>query len=161
MSVAERHVVGLISDTHGMVRASVHDALAGVELILHAGDVGGDAILDELEIIAPVLAVYGNTDAPIDPRLAASIDREIGGVRVHVSHGHELGSPTPEKLLERYPAEVIVYGHTHKQLVVRADGRLVVNPGAAGARRFKLEPSVARLTIAEGRADVELVRLDE
>ena len=161
MSVAERHVVGLISDTHGMVRASVHDALAGVELILHAGDVGGDAILDELEIIAPVLAVYGNTDAPIDPRLAASIDREIGGVRVHVSHGHEVGSPTPEKLLERYPAEVIVYGHTHKQLVVRADGRLVVNPGAAGARRFKLEPSVARLTIAEGRADVELVRLDE
>jgi len=160
MSVAERHVVGLISDTHGMVRASVHDALAGVELILHAGDVGGDAILDELEIIAPVLAVYGNTDAPIDPRLAASIDREIGGVRVHVSHGHELGSPTPEKLLERYSADVIVYGHTHKQLVVQAAGRLVVNPGAAGARRFKLEPSVARLTISEGRADVELVPLD-
>ena len=160
MSVAERHVVGLISDTHGMLRASVHDALAGVELILHAGDVGGDAILDELEIIAPVLAVYGNTDAPVDPRLAASIDREIGGVRVHVSHGHELGSPTPEKLLERYSADVIVYGHTHKQLVVRADGRLVVNPGAAGARRFKLEPSVARLTISEGRADVELVPLD-
>ena len=159
MSGADRHVVGLISDTHGMVRASVHDALAGVELILHAGDVGGDAILDELETIAPVLAVYGNTDAPIDPRLAASIDREIGGVRVHVSHGHELGSPTPEKLLERYSADVIVYGHTHKQLVVRADGRLVVNPGAAGARRFKLEPSVARLTIADGRAEVELVPL--
>ena len=160
MSGADRHVVGLISDTHGMVRASVHDALAGVELILHAGDVGGDAILDELEVIAPVLAVYGNTDAPIDPRLAASIEREIGGVRVHVSHGDELGSPTPEKLLERYSADVIVYGHTHKQLVVRADGRLVVNPGAAGARRFKLEPSVARLTIADGRAEVELVALD-
>ena len=160
MSVAERHVVGLISDTHGRVRASVHDALAGVELILHAGDVGGDAILDELEIIAPVLAVYGNTDAPIDPRLAASIDREIGGVRVHVSHGHELGSPTPEKLLERYSADVIVYGHTHQQLVVRADERLVVNPGAAGARKFKLQPSVARLTIDDGRAKVELVALD-
>ena len=155
------HVIGLISDTHGMVRASVHDALAGVELILHAGDVGGDAILDELEVIAPVLAVYGNTDVPFDPRLAESIEREIGGVRLHVSHGHELGSPTPEKLLERYPADVIVYGHTHKQLVVRADGRLVVNPGAAGARRFKLEPSVARLTIVEGRADVELVPLGD
>jgi putative phosphoesterase len=160
MNGADRHVIGLISDTHGMVRASVHDALAGVELILHAGDVGGDAILDELEIIAPVLAVYGNTDASIDPRLAASIEREIGGVRVHVSHGHELGSPTPEKLLERYSADVIVYGHTHKQLVVQADERLVVNPGAAGARRFKLEPSVARLTIAGGRAEVELVALD-
>jgi putative phosphoesterase len=160
MNGADRHVIGLISDTHGMVRASVHDALAGVELILHAGDVGGDAILDELAIIAPVLAVYGNTDASIDPRLAASIEREIGGVRVHVSHGHELGSPTPEKLLERYSADVIVYGHTHKQLVVQADERLVVYPGAAGARRFKLEPSVARLTIAGGRAEVELVALD-
>jgi putative phosphoesterase len=161
VSETRSHVIGLISDTHGMVRASVHDALAGVELILHAGDVGGDAILDELEVIAPVLAVYGNTDVPFDPRLAASIDREIGGVRVHVSHGHELGSPTPEKLLERYPADVIVYGHTHRQLVVRADGRLVVNPGAAGARRFNLGPSVARLTIVEGRAAVELVSLGD
>jgi uncharacterized protein len=160
MSDVHARVIGLISDTHGMVRASVHDALAGVELILHAGDVGGDAILDELEVIAPVLAVYGNTDVPFDPRLSESIEREIGGVRVHVSHGHELGSPTPEKLLERYPADVIVYGHTHKQLVVRADGRLVVNPGAAGARRFKLEPSVARLTIVAGRAEVELIPLD-
>jgi putative phosphoesterase len=161
VSETRSHVIGLISDTHGMVRASVHGALAGVELILHAGDVGGDAILDELEVIAPVLAVYGNTDVPFDPRLAASIDREIGDVRVHVSHGHELGSPTPEKLLERYPADVIVYGHTHRQLVVRADGRLVVNPGAAGARRFNLEPSVARLTIVDGRAAVELVPLGD
>ena len=161
MSDGSSHVIGLISDTHGMVRASVHDALAGVELILHAGDVGGHMILDELEVIAPVLAVYGNTDAPVDPRLAATIDREIGGLRVHVSHGHELGSPTPEKLLERYSADVIVYGHTHKQLVVRAGGRLVVNPGAAGARRFKLEPSVARLTIVNGRAEVELVPLGD
>jgi len=161
MSDAGTHVIGLISDTHGMVRASVHGALAGVELILHAGDVGGDEILDELAMIAPVLAVYGNTDPPGDPRLAESVERTIGGVRIHVSHGHELGSPTPAKLLQRYSADVIVYGHTHKQLVVRAEGRLVVNPGAAGARRFKLEPSVARLTIAGGVAEVELIPLDE
>ena len=160
MSDASTHVIGLISDTHGMVRASVHDALAGVELILHAGDVGGDAILDELAVIAPVLAVYGNTDAPFDPRLTEFIERTIGGLRIHVSHGHELGSPTPEKLLARYDADVIVYGHTHKQLVTRAGERLVVNPGAAGARRFKLEPNVARLTIANGRAEVDLVPLD-
>ena len=159
MSDAGAHVIGLISDTHGMVRASVHHALAGVELILHAGDVGSDEILDELELIAPVLAVYGNTDAPGNPRLADSVERTISGVRIHVSHGHELGSPTPEKLLARYPADVIVYGHTHKQLVARAGGRLVVNPGAAGARRFKLEPSVARLTIVNGRAEVELVSI--
>ena len=98
----------------------------------------------------PVLAVYGNTDPTIDPRLSATIERTVGGVSIHVSHGHELGSPTPAKLLERYAADVIVYGHTHQQLVARAGGRLVVNPGAAGARRFKLEPSVARLTIADG-----------
>jgi len=161
VSDAGAHVIGLISDTHGMVRASVHQALAGVELILHAGDVGSDEILDELELIAPVLAVYGNTDGPGNPRLADAVERTIGGVRIHVSHGHELGSPTPEKLLERYSADVIVYGHTHKQLVARAGGRLVVNPGAAGARRFKLEPSVARLTIVNGSAEVELVPLGD
>jgi putative phosphoesterase len=112
------HVIGLISDTHGMVRPDVHTALAGVELILHAGDVGGDDILDELELIAPVHAVYGNTDFPGQPRLSTAIDTEIGGVRIHVSHGHEVGPPTPAKLLAAYSADVIVYGHTHKQLVV-------------------------------------------
>jgi phosphoesterase, MJ0936 family len=155
------HVIGLISDTHGMMRPSVHTALAGVELILHAGDVGGDEVLDELSLIAPVKAVYGNTDVPGDPRLRAYLRESVGGLNIHVSHGHEIGSPTPARLLERYAADVIVYGHTHKQLVTRtADGRLVVNPGAAGARRFKLEPSVARLTITDGRAEVELVALD-
>jgi putative phosphoesterase len=155
------HLVGLISDTHGLVRADVHRALAGVELILHAGDVGGDEVLDELELIAPVIAVHGNTDRPDDARLSGAIDLSIGEVRIHVSHGHELGSPKPDELLERYAADVIVYGHTHQQLVVRAAGRLVVNPGAAGPRRFNIEPSVARLTIANGAADVEVVTLND
>lgn len=153
--------VGLVSDTHGMVRASVHTALAGVSQILHAGDVGGDDVLAELATIAPVRAVYGNTDVPGDPALTAALELEVGGLRIHVSHGHEVGSPTPAKLLERYAADVIVYGHTHRQLVTRADGRLVVNPGAAGARRFDLQPSVAILTIDAGRAEVELVPLTE
>ena len=152
-------LIGLVSDTHGLVRPQLHAALAGVELILHAGDVGGDAVLDELGLIAPVLAVYGNTDMPGDPRLAASIDQTFDDVSVHVSHGHEVGSPTPEKLLARYPAQVIVYGHTHKQLVSHADGRLVVNPGAAGARRFNLEPSVALLRLDGDRVAVEIVDL--
>ena len=151
-------VIGLISDTHGLVRPDVHTALAGVELILHAGDVGGDAILDELALIAPVRAVYGNTDAPGQPRLSNAIELELDGVSIHVSHGHEVGSPTPEKLLARYPADVIVYGHTHKALIARAEGRLVVNPGAAGPRRFDLLPSVARLTIRDG--DVDVVHVD-
>jgi uncharacterized protein len=152
-------VLGLISDTHGLVRAEVHTALAGVELILHAGDVGGDEVLDELSLIAPVVAVYGNTDAPGRPRLAAEIVRAFDGVSVHVSHGHEVGSPTPAKLLARHAGDVLVYGHTHRPLIVRAEGRLVVNPGAAGPRRFDLTPSVARLTIAGGEASAEVVEL--
>jgi hypothetical protein len=136
----------------------VFGALDGVSLILHAGDVG-DGVLVELEAIAPVRAVYGNTDPPGDPQLSDAIDTELDGVMIHVSHGHELGRPTPERLLAAYSADVIVYGHTHRQLVARADGRLVVNPGAAGPRRFDLQPSVARLTIADGVAKVTLVDL--
>ena len=149
----------MISDTHGMMRPDVFTALAGVDLILHAGDVGGDDILDELALIAPVHAVYGNTDPPGQPRLSEAIEIELGGVRVHVSHGHEVGSPTPAKLLARYAADVIVYGHTHKPLVVQADARWVVNPGAAGARRFDLLPSVARMTIENGAVAIEIVDL--
>lgn len=159
MSDADVHVIGLISDTHGEVRADVHTAFAGVELILHAGDVGGSDIVRELELIAPTRAVYGNTDPPGEPYLIERIDIEIGGVRIHVSHGHEVGSPTPAKLLERYDADVIVYGHTHKQLITRADNRWVVNPGAAGPRRFDLDPSVATLTITNGEVSIQLVGL--
>lgn len=153
------HVIGIISDTHGLVRPDVHTALAGVELILHAGDVGGQDILMELGLIAPVRAVFGNTDAPGEPGLAEAIEVMIGGVTIHVSHGHEVGSPSAAKLLDRYAADVIVFGHTHRPLVARAGGRLVLNPGAAGPRRFDILPSVARLTIAGGRVDAELVAL--
>jgi putative phosphoesterase len=151
-------LVGLISDTHGLVRPGVFNALQGVELILHAGDVG-EGVLPELESIAPVRAVYGNTDPAGFPGLSESVDMTLGGVRIHVSHGHELGSPTPQKLLEAYDADVIVYGHTHKPLVVNVDGRWVVNPGAAGAQRFKLKPSVARMQIADGSVAIEIVEL--
>ena len=151
-------VVGLISDTHGLVRPGVFSALEGVELILHAGDVG-DGVLEELTAIAPVRAVRGNTDPVGIPGLADALDLELGGKRVHVSHGHEVGSPTPDKLLATYSADVIVYGHTHKQLVVNAEGRWVVNPGAAGAQRFKLRPSVGRLTIENATVEIELVEL--
>jgi uncharacterized protein len=152
------HLIGLISDTHGLVRPEVFDALAGVELILHAGDVG-DGVLEELATIAPIEAVFGNTDDPGNPQLAGAIERTIGGLRIHVSHGHELGSPTPERLLARYDADVIVYGHTHQHKVVEQDHRLVVNPGAAGPRRFKLQPSVARLAITDGVARVEILEI--
>lgn len=152
-------LVGLISDTHGLLRPECFTALEGVELIFHAGDVGARDVLTVLSKIAPVQAVYGNTDPPGDPSLTAHFTETVGGVTVHVSHGHELGSPTPEKLLKRYTADVLVYGHTHKPLVLPAGDRLVVNPGAAGPRRFDLKPSVARLTIENGRARAEIVWL--
>jgi putative phosphoesterase len=157
---ANRAVIGLISDTHGLLRPSVHAALAGVDMILHAGDVGGEEILAELRIIAPVYAVYGNTDDTHDPSLSQEIAMEIAGMSVHMSHGHEVGSPTPEKLAERYTQDIIIYGHTHRQLVSRIGNQLIINPGAAGQQRFKLLPTVARLTIENGKGDLEIVPLD-
>jgi uncharacterized protein len=154
-----RRVIGLVSDTHGLVRPDIFSALEGVELILHAGDVGGTEVLVELATIAPVQAVAGNTDEPGTPGLSESLEREIDGVRIHVSHGHEVGRPTPERLLATYSHDVIIYGHTHRQLITRAGGRLVINPGAAGPRRFSLMPSVARLLIEDGRVEAELVAL--
>jgi len=149
--------IGLISDTHGLLRPEALATLVGVELILHAGDVGGGAVLAGLRHVAPVHAVWGNVDDPAQPELDAAVDLEVEGVRIHVSHGHELGSPTPAKLLARYDADVIVYGHTHKALIERVGRRLVVNPGAAGPRRFNLRPSVAILRVAGSRAEAEIV----
>jgi putative phosphoesterase len=151
------HLIGLISDTHGLVRPPVHEALKGVEIILHAGDVGGSEILAELRLIAPVRAVFGNTDPPGMPELSETINLEIGGLRIHVSHGHEVGSPTPERLAARYDSDVVVYGHTHRQLVTRLNGQLFVNPGAAGPRRFKLSASVGIMTIVDRKPEVSIV----
>ncbi len=152
-------VVGLIADTHGLVRPEVHEALEGVELILHAGDVGGQHVLMELQSIAPVHAVFGNTDAPGEPGLRAELSLRLEDVTVHVSHGHEVGQPTASRLLVRYDADVLVYGHTHRALIERSGSRLVVNPGAAGPKRFNLKPSVARLTIGSGRVDTAILWL--
>jgi len=153
-------IVGLVSDTHSLIRPELFDALKGVDMILHAGDVGGHDVLVELGAIAPVQAVYGNTDGPGDPNLRARLLIDIDGLSIHVSHGHEVGgTPTPEKLLARYSADVLVFGHTHKPLIERVGRRLVVNPGAAGPRRFSLKPSVARMRVEQGRAEAEIVWL--
>ena len=155
-----RVVVGLISDTHGQFRPQVTSAFAGVDLIVHAGDVGGRSVLEALRAIAPVNAVSGNVDDRHDPNLPRTLSLPVGALTLHVSHGDELGSPKPDLLLARYTADIIVYGHTHKALTMRADdGRLVVNPGAAGPRRFNLQPSVAILTIEGREARVEIVPL--
>jgi uncharacterized protein len=164
MSIANAHgeepiIIGLVSDTHGLVRNGLFRALGGVSQIFHAGDVGGRDVLDALRSIAPVQAVYGNVD-PIDGVLPDEIVTEVGGLSIHVSHGHELGSPTPAKLLSRYPADILVFGHTHHALVERSGQRLVINPGAAGPKRFDVKPSVAVLRVTNGTAEVEIVPVD-
>jgi len=154
--------IGLIADTHGLLRPEVHEALKGVSMILHAGDVGGQAILDELAVIAPVRAVLGNTDPPWALDLPANVRVTVDSLRIHVSHGDEVGRPNAARLIAKYPDfEVLVYGHTHVQFVERVGGVLVVNPGAAGHRRFDLHPSVARLRIADGVAEVEIIELPD
>src|SRR5262245_29045044 len=153
-------VIGLISDTHGLLRPEIARVFTDVDLIVHAGDVGGHDVLRGLQAMAPVEAVSGNVDDRFDPMLPRERSLPAQNLILHVSHGDELGQPTPERLLARYAGDILVYGHTHKALVFRDQrGRLVVNPGAAGPRRFKLEPSVARLTVVDNVANVEIVRL--
>jgi uncharacterized protein len=153
-------VVGLIADTHGLLRPEIARVFADVDLIVHAGDVGGHDVLQSLAAIAPVEAVSGNVDDRFDPMLPRERSLPVGVLMLHVSHGDELGSPTPGRLLARYAADILVYGHTHRALVFNSDnGRIVVNPGAAGPRRFNLQPSVAILTVTERTATVQVVIL--
>ncbi|HUP88813.1 MAG TPA: metallophosphoesterase family protein [Longimicrobiales bacterium] len=140
--------IGLISDTHGKLRPEVFDAFAHVDRILHAGDIGSLDLIVELETIAPVHAVQGNTDDfDVRKKYDEVVDVMIEDTRVLVTHGHLLSAARPEVLRESYPfADVIVYGHTHKPLLTH--GRpLVVNPGAAGPARFNIKPSVAILEL--------------
>jgi uncharacterized protein len=149
-------LLGLIADTHGLMRPEALRALRGVDVILHAGDVGDRKVLEALGAIAPVRAVCGNIDME-DGLLTAAIGCVLDGVRVHVSHGHELGSPTPERLAARYQADVIVFGHTHRALVQPVGSTLVINPGAAGPARFNLKPSIALLTLPQRDARIVLL----
>jgi uncharacterized protein len=140
------------------MRAEALAALAGVDVILHAGDVGSLNVLRELEHIAPTQAVLGNVDDEAFG-LPPELNLSVSGMTLHVSHGHELGSPTPERLVNRYRADVVIYGHTHKPLIQQVGRTLVVNPGAAGPRRFNLQPSVALLSIENRVPTVRLVTL--
>jgi putative phosphoesterase len=161
----ETRVIGLISDTHGLVRPEVAKVFAGVTLIVHAGDVGGPAVLASLSRIAPVEAVCGNVDDPHDPMLPRERTIPLSAALIlHVTHGHELGRPTAERVAASYKGDVLVFGHTHRPLVARYGGkdgqvRWVVNPGAAGPRRFDIVPTVALLTISDGDLEIEIVPL--
>lgn len=149
--------VGVISDTHGLVRAGAVEALKGSGLIIHAGDVGGPEVLEELGRVAPVVAVRGNNDrgawADALPEYEAV---EIDGAFVYVLHDL--------KELDIAPAaagfRVVVSGHSHKPLAEERRGVLYLNPGSAGPRRFKLPVTVARMKINGADVNAEIIHLD-
>lgn len=157
--------LGVIADTHGLLRPAVLDAFAQVDHILHAGDVGPDDILVELEALAPVTAVFGNTDGwDIRRRCPQVAQVELDGFYVTVTHGDQFGSPTPEVLHARFPeADIIVFGHTHRPLLELVDRTVtVMNPGSAGPKRLDVVPSVGIMELETGIPPrARLVPLDE
>ena len=136
-------IVGIVSDTHGLVRPEALAALASVEHIVHAGDIGGDAVLDALRAIAPVTAVRGNNDK--GSRLPETATVTLEGHTLYVLHD------VNELDLDPYAAgiDVVVSGHSHRPLHESRGGVLYLNPGSAGPRRFKLPIALARLRLPE------------
>lgn len=148
--------VGLISDTHGLLRPEASTRLRGCDHIIHAGDIGGGRILDELSAIAPVVAVRGNNDEDEwADELPCAVSLEIGGISIYVLH--DLADLPAD--IERHRYRVIVSGHSHKPLITRRDGVLCVNPGSAGRRRFKLPVTMGELRIVGGIAEATIFSL--
>lgn len=149
-------LVGVISDTHGLLRPEVLPALRGVAHILHAGDVGDAAILDALRAIAPVTAIRGNVDVSgTCSRLSETELVELGGVSIYMLH--DLGALDLDPMAAGI--SVVVSGHSHKPRMERRKGVLYFNPGSAGPRRFSLPVSLGLLEIAQGRLESRLIEL--
>ena len=149
-------IIGVISDTHGLLRPEALAALQGSDYIIHAGDIGDPRIMDKLAVIAPLTAVRGNVD---DDAWAQSIPAtnilEAGGVSIYVLHSLQDLDLKPEAA----KFAVVVYSHVPKQ--EWKDGVLYFNPGSAGPRRFKLPVSVGRLLLTNGKVESEIVKLGQ
>ena len=149
-------LVGVISDTHGLLRPEATAALRGVDVIIHAGDIGGRDILEQLRRIAPVVAVRGNTDGgEWANAIPVAETTTVGAVLLHVLHNAAALDLVPSAAGIR----VVISGHTHRPQLVHDDGVLFMNPGSAGPRRFRLPISVARLTIDGDQVTGEVIEL--
>src|SRR5262245_57435899 len=156
MSRDKNHIIGVISDTHGLLRPEVLQVFRGVSLILHAGDVGSPEVLDRLGTVAPVVAVRGNNDrdawARRLPELEVVREGEISIYMLHDVKDMKLNPPF-EKV------HVVISGHSHRPYIEQREGVLFLNPGSAGPRRFKLPISVGRLIIRGSDVRAELIEL--
>ena len=154
---AGARVVGVISDTHGLLRPEAVEALKGTELIVHAGDIGGPEVIEALRAVAPVVAVRGNNDRGRWAEEFPVYDvAEVGPAFVYVLHDLKELDLSPEAAGFR----VVVSGHSHRAHAEERRGVLYLNPGSAGPRRFKLPVTVARLTLEGGDARAEIISLN-
>ncbi|HYJ34423.1 MAG TPA: metallophosphoesterase family protein [Candidatus Binatia bacterium] len=151
-----RTLIGVISDTHGLLRPEALEALRGVEAIVHAGDVGRPDILEELRGIAPVTAVHGNVDRGALIRdLPSTAILDAGGASIYVLHDLAQLDLNPRAA----GFGVVVSGHTHAPVIREKDGVLYLNPGSAGPRRFDLPVSIAMLTVVDGAPSAAIIEL--
>jgi uncharacterized protein len=149
-------LIGVISDTHGLLRPEARVALAECEHILHAGDVGDLRILDSLREIAPVTAIRGNVDTSSDfAKLPETEMVALGGAVFYLVHSVHWLDLDPVAA----GVEVVVSGHSHKPSVERKNGVVYLNPGSAGPRRFSLPVSVGLITVTEGKVEARIVEL--
>ena len=157
ISVKAQTSIGVISDTHGLLRPQAVAALRGSDLIVHAGDVGHPSVLEALEAVAPVVAVRGNNDRGAwAERLPATKVLDVAGLSLCLLH--DVGALEVDPPAMGFKA--VITGHSHQPKLERRSGVLYLNPGSAGPRRFKLPVSVARIRVHAGRIEAELVELE-
>lgn len=150
-------LIGVISDTHGLLRPEAVAALGGSDTIVHAGDVGGAGVLDALRRVAPVVAVRGNVDTALWARALPLWEVvDAGGLQIYLVH--QLDHLDLDPAAAGFAA--VVYGHSHAPSAETRRGVLYLNPGSAGPRRFRLPVSIARLRVAGGRLEPEFVTID-
>ena len=155
-SAMTNFTIGVISDTHGLLRPEAVEALAGVDHILHAGDVGDPRILDRLRAIAPLTAIRGNVDVSgVCGALPATEAVELGGLLFYLVHSLQDLDIDPVAA----GVAVVVTGHSHRADMQVRHGVLYLNPGSAGPRRFELSVTLARVVIADGTMRTRIIKL--
>lgn len=155
--MSSTHLIGVLSDTHGLLRPEALKALQGVEVIIHAGDVGDPDILDQLAKIAPVHAVRGNVDtAPWASHLPQTKVVQIGSVNLYVLHDRDTLDLNPKTA----DFHVVIFGHSHRLLIEDQNGVLFLNPGSAGPKRFDLPVTLVRLRILGTTIDCDPITLN-